>query len=383
MTADDPAAVATLLDRIRALAPLVDRHRQAIETGRRLPDAIFAALAEAGLFRLWLPRSMGGPQLSPGDFMLVVEAAAAIDASVGWVVGNAAGSSRFAGYLEATAARELFAQPHALVAATTSAVGRAQPVPGGWQVSGRWPFASGIHGATAVAGLCLVTDTEPPMQLMCCAPVGSANIIDTWEVSGLRGTGSCDFTLDAVFVPTGQALQLTGTTPAEAAPLYRLPVLSAFVWSVAVVPLALAGAAITAFAEIARSRTRLGTTLLLAERETVQDILGRAEAMRRAARAFLREAMAALLAGVARGLPDLLPLRADLRLAAAQAADTALRIAALLEAVAGTVAIRETTPLARWLRDCRAAAQHVAMSPSNFAVGGRLQLGLEPGTARI
>ena len=97
MAAREPKTVVLLQDRLRALAPLVEEHRKAIERDRRLPAPLFAALAEAGLFRMWLPRALGGPELDPFGFMEVVEAATALDASVGWVVGNGSGASRIDG----------------------------------------------------------------------------------------------------------------------------------------------------------------------------------------------------------------------------------------------------------------------------------------------
>src|SRR6516225_7594784 len=135
--------VTKYLKAIQELAPLVAELRDSFDRERRLPDRIFDELADAGLFRLWLPATLGGPELSPLDFMAVVEAASALDGSVGWLVGNGAGMSRIGGYLPETVARDWFSDPRAFVASATGAVGMAQQVAGGYRVTGRWPFGSG------------------------------------------------------------------------------------------------------------------------------------------------------------------------------------------------------------------------------------------------
>src|SRR5438874_9311264 len=140
MLARSPDRVAEYLAAIHRLAPLIAQHRASFDEERRLPDVLFNALADAGLFRLWLPEALGGPELSPFAFMRVVEAASALDGSVGWLVGNGAGMSRIGGYLDEAVAREWYADPRAFVASATGAVGTASAVAGGYRISGRWPF---------------------------------------------------------------------------------------------------------------------------------------------------------------------------------------------------------------------------------------------------
>src|ERR1700716_195435 len=128
MMAVTPSRTAGYLDAIENLTPLIEEHRASFDRDRRLPDVVFRALAEAGLFRLWLPSAMGGPELSPAEFMQVVEAASALDGSVGWIVANGAGMSRIAGYLPETVGSDWFADPCAFIVSATGAVGSAQPV---------------------------------------------------------------------------------------------------------------------------------------------------------------------------------------------------------------------------------------------------------------
>src|SRR3954453_16335703 len=120
MLARSPDRVAEYLAAIHRLAPLIAQHRASFDETRRLPDVLFNALADAGLFRLWLPEALGGPQLPPGELITVVEAASALDGSVGWLVGNGAGMSRLGGYLSASVARDWFADQRAFVGRATA-----------------------------------------------------------------------------------------------------------------------------------------------------------------------------------------------------------------------------------------------------------------------
>jgi alkylation response protein AidB-like acyl-CoA dehydrogenase len=372
------------LEAVRALAPLIAAQRNDFDGGRRLPDAVFGALADAGLFRLWLPEGLGGPELSPFEFMSVVEAASALDGSVGWLVGNGGGMSRIGGYLGEAVARDWFADRRTFVASSTGAVGTATPVEGGYCVSGRWPFGSGAHHATRFMVLASVKPEDPDTPLICCYP-GRADvtILDNWHVSGLRGTGSCDFEVRDIFVPAAHAHPFIGLQPTQSGLLYRMPPSSVFAWSICGVPLGLASGAIASFAELACRKSRLGTRTLLRDRETVQATVGRTRAMLGAARAFLIDSMTELMAATETGGERLVEARAHIRIANTHAAETAISVTDMLAASAGAAAIFETCALERAVRDVRAAAKHIAMSPNNYIIAGRLALGLDPGTTRF
>ena len=377
--------VAGYLQAIQNLAPLVVANREAFDRERRLPNPVFDALGEAGLFRLWLPQALGGPELSPFEFMTVVEAAAALDGSVGWLVGNGGGMSRVGGYLQKDVASEWFADRRCFVTSATGAIGTAVPVDGGFRVTGRWPFGSGAHHATRFMGLCSTksADGGENSPICCYLPREIVVVHDTWHVSGMRGTGSCDFEAREIFVPTRHTHALTEQVPTQSSLIYRMPGLSVFAWTVSVVPLGIARGAIATFTELANSKARLGTTSQLRDRETVQAMVGRAEATHRAARAFLVEAMTELMAATDVGGDRLMQARAIFRVACAHAAERAARIVDMLAAAAGATAIFETCGLERAVRDVHAAVKHDAMSPNSYVVAGRLGLGLEPGMLRF
>lgn len=382
MRIDHSPVVARYREAIAALAPAVAELRAQFDRDRRLPSAMFAALASAGLFRLWLPEAVGGPELPPLEFMAVVEQVAALDGSLGWIVGNGAGMSRAGGYVPEPVTRRWFSDAGAFIASATGAIGDALPADGGYRVSGRWPFGSGAHGATLFMGLA-ADKTDGEGRLLCCYMDREAvELDDTWHVSGLRGTGSCHFEARDVFVPAAHTHSFLAPSPSQPGLMFRLPPATLFPWTVAVVPLGIARGAIETFVTLAETRSRSGTSAALRDRETVQTSVGRAEALYRSARAFLADAMTDLLEGAERGeLPT--SARAAYRAACTNAAESASRIVHLLAADAGAISIFDSCPLDRALRDIQAASQHVAMSPNNYIIAGRIRLGLDPGTARL
>jgi alkylation response protein AidB-like acyl-CoA dehydrogenase len=377
--------VETYLRALRTLAPLVAESRDAFDRDRRITDGVFRALSAAGLFRLWLPRGLGGPELSPLDFMAVVEAAAALDGSVGWLVGNGGGMSRVGGYLAPSVAGDVFADPAAFVASATGAVGAAVPADGGYRLTGRWPFASGASHATHFMGLARPASPDGSEQPIICCYLDRRQVTvhDTWHVSGLRGTSSCDFEARDVLVPAERTHPFLSLTPTQPGLVYRLPPVSAFAWTVAVVPLGIARGAIEAFAELASRKGRQGAPALLRDRELVQAVFGRVQCLHRAARGLLLEAMTELTEAADVGGDRLVVARVDVRAAAAHAAESAGRIVDMLAAEAGAAAIFESCPIERAVRDVQAATKHIAMGPVGYVLAGRVGLGLDPGTPRF
>ncbi len=362
---------------IHGLAAVVAQSRNEFDSNGRLPDHLFEQLAALGLFRLLLPASLGGPGLSALEFMGVVEAAAALDGTVGWLTGNGGGMARAGGYLPAESAREIFGDPLAFVVSSTGAVGRAVRVPGGYSVTGRWPFGSGSPHGTWFTPICAVEDREQTTGELIFVYVPRKDVLlhDNWQVSGLCATGSVDFEFADVFVPDRftHAFQPEPTQPGT---LYRLPTRSIFSWTVATVPLGIAAGAIDDFATKGRSAKRRTDSVPFADRELIQSQLGQVQARTAASRAYLRHTMKTLLEGVEAGT-DLEASRVDFRLACTFASQSALWAIDLVTEMAGAVAIVRSSPLERRERDARAAAKHVAMSPAAYINGGKLRLGCD------
>ena len=195
------------LDRARVLAPLVREGADEAERERRLPDRIAEAMADAGLYRIAAPRSVGGGECEPRTQIETIEAIAYADGATGW---NLMIGVENLGFLGATlpleAARRLFADPRLIVAGALNPLGRATPASGGFRVTGQWPFASGCHNAQFFWGQCIVHDGDTPapgpngglLLREALVPAGEFEIVDTWHVSGMRGSGSHDVAIHDV-----------------------------------------------------------------------------------------------------------------------------------------------------------------------------------------
>lgn len=368
------ARSSSLAERVTGLSDAVAAQRSGFDADGRLPDDLFNELASLGVFRLWLPAALGGLELSALEFMEVVEAAAALDGTIGWLAGNGGGMSRVGAFISAESAQEIFSDPGAFVVSSTGALGRAVRVPGGYSVTGRWPFGSGSPHGTWFCPICEIDDTEPTGELIfVLAPRRDVVLHDNWQVSGLCATGSVDFEFREVFVAERFTYRFQ-PEPTQPGTLYRLPTRSIFTFTVATVPLGIANGAINDFVKLASSAKRSGDSVPLAERELIQSQLGQIEARVSASRAYLRHTMTVLLEAV-EAERDLEASRVDYRLACTFASQSALWAIGLLTEMAGAVAIARSCPLERRERDARAAAKHIAMSPAVYITGGKLRLG--------
>lgn len=363
-----------LAERVKGLSDAVAARRDMFDAGGRLPDDLVDELATLGLFRLWLPAALGGAELSALEFMDVVEAAAALDGTIGWLAGNGGGMSRVGAFISAESAHEIFSDPAAFVVSSTGALGRAVRVPGGYSVTGTWPFGSGSPHGTWFSPICEIDDNGPTGELIfVLAPRRDVVLHDNWQVSGLCATGSVDFELREVFVADSFTYRFQ-PEPTQPGTLYRLPTRSIFTFTVATVPLGIAAGAIDDFVTLATTARRSGDSVPLAERELVQSQLGEIDARLSASRAYLRHTMTILLEAVEADR-DLQAARVDYRLACTFASQSALWAIGLLTEMAGAVAIARSCPLERRERDARAAAKHIAMTPAVYITGGKLRLG--------
>jgi len=383
--------VGGLIEAARGLKPEIDAVREELDRRRQLPLALVEALRAAGMFSLWLPGTLGGPALNVVDFVKVIEELARFDGSVGWCASIGACYSRLAGCLAPEVAAKVFDGGRSVLAGTLNPTGKAEVVPGGYRVTGRWAYGSGIEHSTWTIGNCVVQDGDvprletsgaPEVRLMI-FPTKATEIIDTWHVGGLRGTGSHDYRVADLFVAQDHSLQ--GFTPAPTVPgtLYSLPMTTVFGVSIAAVPLGIARAAIDALVDLAHVKTPMGSKVMLRDKSAIQAGVGRAEALLRSARAFLFETVQELWDEVDGGAPASMRKRALVRLANAQAAAASAEAVDLMHNAGGGTSVYESNRLERCFRDVHAATQHIAVATSNYELSGRVLLGLDPGTPRF
>jgi alkylation response protein AidB-like acyl-CoA dehydrogenase len=373
------------------LAPRVREFHQEIERDRMLSPALVTTMADAGFFSLWLSRAFGGPELSFAEFGRVIEALSCADGSAGWCAMVATVFSRLSGFLADDVAREIFGGDHGRLAGSINPTGKAVAVPGGFRLSGQWSYGSFIHHSYWTVGNSIVHDGETPRRdgdgtpdvRFMIIPTSAVEIIDNWHVSGLRGTGSCNFQVHDLFVPEEHTLSAFTAKPVQSGTLYATPMITIFAASVPCVSIGIARAAIDAFVELAEAKTPMGSTVQLRDKPIAQADLGRAEAILRSGRAFLFEAVEEIWDHVAAGRTPTLRQRAIVRLAAAKAADASVQAVDLLFNAAGGTALFESNPIGRCFRDVHATTQHIGTNANNYELAGRVLLGLDPGTPRF
>ena len=374
-------AARALSGRIRELAP-------AVEAARTLPIDLVDDLRRAGVFGMWLPRELGGAEASPDEVVRVVEVLSEADGSTGWCAAVAVGTGALAAFVPEDGARDMYRTGHEVTAGSFAPRGRAEAVDGGFRVTGRWSFGSGSLHADWLSGACVLVDGagapvtlddgRPDARLML-FPAADVTVADTWDVSGLRGTGSHDYQVEGVFVPACRTTPFA-FQPWPVGPLWRMPPMSLFFAPLAAVPLGIARAAIGELVALAGEKTPYRSARRLAERDVVQAMVAEAEAAVRSARAFLLEALEEVWVATQLGEEVSLRQRAVVRLAVLNASRAGCRAVDLCYEAGGATSIQATSPLQRQFRDVHAASQHVVLAFSGWETVGRVLLGLEPDT---
>jgi alkylation response protein AidB-like acyl-CoA dehydrogenase len=371
----------------KSLAPLIRAAREEGEQIRRVPPRVVKALAAAGLLQMYLPHSIGGPELAPLTVFRAIEELSKADGSIGWCAMIATDVSLFMGWLPVEIGRQFCGQPADFRGAgSLRPLGRADPVDGGYRVRGHWNFASGIDYANWLYCPCIVMDGDEP-QLIAAGtprvramwlPSDKARIEDTWSVVGMRGTGSQDFIVDDVFVPDAHTC-FFGEPAVETGLLYnpRLVLVTLFVPVVAN-SLGIARGAIDAFIELAARESSTYSKDVLRDRPFVQARLAKAEAILNAARAYIIDAVGTLWEEVCASVADPSLAIAQARLAIVHAMHVAVRSVDLVFHAAGTNAIYTRNPLERYFRDIHVAVQHNTAFPAQYESAGKVLMGLRP-----
>jgi alkylation response protein AidB-like acyl-CoA dehydrogenase len=388
MTRDPDAPIPEIVAAAMRLAPAVRAASDEAEQTRQTPPALAAEITKAGIYQMYLPRSMGGPETPPLTAFRVVEELSKADGSVGWCAMIAAALSMNVGRLPVNVGRELAGTPADYRGAGSARPGgRAWDVPGGYRVKGRWNFASGIQNARWLYCTCIMMDGGSPRLTSAGAPLlravwvprESVTIVDTWQVMGMRGTGSQDFTVDDVIVPTRRS-SLSDDPPCETGPLFNHRAWYVHIWTPSAAnALGIARGAIDSLAAIAATEASTMSANLLRDRPMVQARIAEADAIVNAARAYVFDAVGRLWQALCAGETPSDQAIAQGRLALVHAMHESVRAVDKVFHAAGTNAIYTRLPLERAFRDVHVAVQHAAGLPGYFESAGKVLLGLRPG----
>ena len=387
MTTVTAPATTNALDVARALAPRIRARAAEIEAARQLPADLVMDLANARLFKVALPEAEGGLGADILTALRVIEEVARADGSTGWCLAMAINTFRQSAQLAPAVRRELFfSGPVGVSAGSARERGRAVAVPGGYRVTGHWFFASGCMHSALLHGACKVFDGDAPrlrangdqeIRIAFFHPKSRARIIDTWNVSGLRGTGSHDIEVDDLFVPEEHTFSALDRRARVTGPMNRIHGFDLAGCGFCCVGLGVARAAIDAFVELATVKIPRSSSDLLRERVMAQAHVAEAEGLLRSGRAFLFEVVGDMWETVLAGDPVTEHQRSELRLAMTHAAQSAAKATHLVCAAAGTTSIFASSPLERYARDAEVVTRHNQLQFVNYEAVGRTMFGLE------
>ncbi len=368
-----------LVERARALFPLISREADEIERTRRLTPAVTSALIENDLYRALLPQSFGGAEAPLQMFMQMQEEIAKADASTAWCLGQCSVCAMTAAYLDRDAAEEIFNTPPGILAWGAIAH-EVQAVPGGYKASARWDFASGSRQASWLGAHVRVVEADgsprkkkdgSPEIRTILFPIASATMYDVWDVIGLKGTGTDSYSVENLFVPEKfAALRDDPSALRETGPLYKLSTNMVFSMGFAATALGVARTTLDAAIALSRSKRPQGLTAMR-ENNAVQGLIGRTEASLRAARAYLYATAAEVWHDLERGEPISEQHRIALRIAATWTIHQSMSVVDTAYHMAGATAVFAANPFERRFRDMHTIAQQIQARDTHYEDAGR------------
>ncbi len=378
-----------VLARAEALRPEVEALSNEIERHRRLPQALLDKLHQAKLFRLLLPRSVGGLEIDPITFMQVIETIARGDASTAWCLSQGGGCAMAAAYLDHAVAAKIFgSDTRAVLAWGPGPKAKALEVEGGYRITGVWAFASGARHATWLGAHCPIwrSDGTPLMgpdgvqvERTMLVPASEALLTDIWDTVGLRGTASDQFALNDHFVRADHSMTRDFEKECrEPGPVYRLSALTFWEIGFAGVAMGIARASLAAFVDLAGHRVQRGLKIPLRDNAAVQTNLAQAEAGLRAARAFLLQSVTDTWNHVRQpGAKLTVEQRILIRMASTHAIHQAREAVDFTYNTTGTSAVFASHPLERRFRDMHTVTQHLQGRLGHFETVGAWMMGAE------
>ena len=375
-----------LVERARALRPLIAREADEIERTRRLTEPVLSAMIENGLYRALLPQSLGGAEAPLEVFMQMLEEVAKADASTAWCLGQCSVCAMIAAYLDADAADEIFNRPPGILAWGAIA-NDVQPVRGGYRATGRWEFASGCRQASWLGAHVRIVEADGTTRLKANGapevrtilfPVTSATMHDVWDVIGLKGTGTDSYSVENLFIPEKfAALRDEPAALREQGSLYKLTTNTVFGMGFAAVSLGVARTTLDAAVDLARGKESVGVKVMR-ENNVVHDQLGRIEGNLRAARAYLYAAATEAWGGLTSSGSMSEDGRIALRLASTWTIHQAAAVVDAAYHMAGATAVFRGNQFERRFRDMHAIAQQIQARDAHYEEVGKAMLAARP-----
>jgi 3-hydroxy-9,10-secoandrosta-1,3,5(10)-triene-9,17-dione monooxygenase len=379
---------ASLLAKAEALVDLVATHSAETEEARKLSPAVMDAMRAAGIHRILQPGRHGGAEEHFSGMVDIVETISQACCAAGWCLTQYCSHNVLLGYFPPDGQDEVWgALPDAMIAGVLiPGCGKAKKVDGGWQLSGRWPFASGVYGADWFIAAALAVDGDgPPVAQMHAVPKADFEILDTWHTAGLRGTGSADVAVEDCFIPDGRALPIAATKgggdapgcAVNKAPLFKLPAFSMFSINQGAVALGLAQATFDDYVERTRTRVATMSGKSIADYSTAQVKVAEAHTSINMARMLFHNCCDIGMGVAAKGEVAPMVLKTELRAKATMAGKLSAEAVDLLFHMSGGAGLYDRNPISRAMRDMNCIRGHITQNwDVNASNHGRVLLGL-------
>lgn len=375
------------LEAAKSLASEIRSCAGATEAERELPRPLFEAMADAGLFHMAIPHALGGSEIDLPTYVQVIEEIAKADASTAWMTNQTAIFATHAARMPHEDARAIWMDtPRCVISNTPSPTAQAVAVPGGFRVTGEQGYSTGCRHASWIASRAQIIEDGSPRLLgngqpetrFLFVPMGEAELLDTWHVRGLRGTGTNHFAVRDVFVPENRTLLDIGAPLYETGPLYQLPRTLLFASGDASVALGTARSCLSAFVELAGEKSPRYASAggMLCDQPMVQADVGLADAHIRAGRALLTETIRDVWHTVSTTGTVSLNQRVGLRTAATHTIRLAIEAVDLVYNAAGATSIYDGHPIQRAFQDIHVISQHVQSRRAHYELVGRYWLGV-------
>ncbi|WOR14570.1 acyl-CoA dehydrogenase family protein [Hyphomonas sp. FCG-A18] len=373
------------------LQPELAARAAEMEEVRRLPADLARKMAEAGLFRMVTPAVYGGLECSPHQIVETVEAVAQANASAGWCVMIGATTALNAAYMAPDMAREVYNDPYTITGGVFAPMGKAIVDSDDYILSGRWQWGSGSANCSWLCGGAMVIEdgqmrllpSGRPDARMMIFPAEEAELIDTWHVMGLKGTGSGDIAVKNLRIPKARSVSLVADKPILDGALYAFPAFGLLSLGVSATAMGNTKGALNALIELGKVKKNQGSGKTLGERATVQAKTAEMLAAYRAARAYLFDEIDQTW-DVAQASGDIpVERRAALRLACTHMVRTGAEITQACYDLGGGAALFKSSDLQRRFRDAHAMTQHIVTAPATWELLGRMAYGLETDASMV
>ena len=345
-----------------------------IAAERQIPDSLIGKLKEANLLRLLVPSSLGGEEMDWYEYIDVIHTIAQADGSVGWCINQGCVFATNSAREPKSLAAEIWGVPEGSCGNGPPIGATSVAVPDGYQLSGKWIFSSGCRHAPWLAALVTSKDHPPRLHFL---PKQEIDMIDNWQVSGLRGTGSFGFTCQDYFVPKHRVMRMD-LPPVEINPMYKVPQALMFACGFGCVALGIARSGLDSVLNVAKQKKPQFSGKTLSQDAVIQNKIGYAEAIYRGAKALLYESVREIWESVKANNSITIDERLRLRLAGTHAIRESAKVVDIVYNLTGSTAIFESTLIQRKFQDIHVITQQIQGRESHYQTVGAHLLGETP-----